>query len=269
MGTFSVDWLALREPADHASINAQVRQHLRAYFAGHSSIRAVDLGCGTGSNLRSLTPDLPGRQDWRLVDFDLKVLEIARTRAAEFATRERRITAETKRADLSQNDLTGLLDAADLVSAAAFFDLVSTDAIKSMVDQIAEAGCAFTTSLTYDGIVAWLPQHTLDPAMRDAFNAHQRLDKGFGPAAGPEATNILAAAFERHGYQILRGASPWILTSRFAELQRQTNAGWARAVSETSTISDEDLKRWLQFRQAGDEAVTIVGHEDLLALPPK
>jgi len=269
MSTFSVDWLALRESADHASINAKVRQHLRAYFAGHSSIRAVDLGCGTGSNLRSLAPDLPVEQNWTLVDFDPHVLEVAQTRAAEIATGGRRIFVITKSVDLSQHDLSGLLDTADLVSAAAFFDLVSADTIEDMAARIAKTGCAFVTSLTYDGIVAWLPQHTLDAVVRDAFNAHQRSDKGFGPAAGPDATNILATAFERHGYQILRGASPWVLTSQFAELRRQTNAGWARAVSETGSVSDDDLRDWLQFHQAGDAAVTIVGHEDLLALPPK
>ncbi len=269
MGTFSADWLALREPADHASINAQVRQHLRAHFAGRSSVQVVDLGCGTGSNLRSLASDLPPEQVWTLVDADAQVLQIAHAHSQEFDTCAGRVLIETKLADLSQGDIADLICEADLVSASAFFDLVSPAIIERMAAQIAGAGCVFATTLTYDGIAAWLPQHSLDAALRDAFNVHQHSDKGFGAAAGPDATGALVAAFEHHGYQVVRGASPWVLTSRFAELRRQTDDGWAQAVAETGQISQDDLEEWLAFRNRQNSAVTIVGHEDVLALPPE
>src|SRR5690606_5694169 len=82
MSGFSPDWLALREPADHASINAAVRAACVRVFAGRDIVRIVDLGCGTGSNLRSLAPALGVRQHWSLIDNDPALLEIAGTSAA-------------------------------------------------------------------------------------------------------------------------------------------------------------------------------------------
>lgn len=269
MSHFSEAWLALREPADHAAINAGVRQRLRQYFADAGAIQIVDFGCGTGSNLRSLTPDLPAGQAWTLVDHDAQILAIAEQRTMSSAFCQRVASVRTQGADLATDDISHLIMEADLVTAAAFFDLVSQAFIDQMAAKIAKAGAAFLAILTYDGIVAWLPQHPLDPALRAAFNTHQRSDKGFGIAAGPDATDALAAAFVRHGYTVIRGASPWMLTSRFSELRRQTDEGWAHAVAETGRIAPADLQAWKDFRETASSAVTIVGHEDLLALPPE
>jgi SAM-dependent methyltransferase len=75
--SFSPEWLALREPVDHASVNSQVREALRRYFTRHTSIRVVDLGCGTGSNVRGTAGALGRRQTWTLVDYDPKLLKAA------------------------------------------------------------------------------------------------------------------------------------------------------------------------------------------------
>jgi len=48
-------------------------------------VTIVDLACGTGSTLRALSPHLPARQTWRLVDNDLSLL----ARAADSARPER------------------------------------------------------------------------------------------------------------------------------------------------------------------------------------
>ena len=42
----------------------------RAHFGGRRPIRVVDLGCGTGSNLRATAPLLGAEQHWTLVDYD-------------------------------------------------------------------------------------------------------------------------------------------------------------------------------------------------------
>ena len=85
--SFSAEWLALREPADHAAVNIQVRAALTARFEKKDHIKVVDLGCGAGSNLRGTWSALPRWQSWTLVDYDQKLLDEARVRLTHWADR--------------------------------------------------------------------------------------------------------------------------------------------------------------------------------------
>ena len=78
MSGFSPDWLALREPVDHRSRNPQLVRALQARFEGRSTVTVVDLGCGTGSNLRAVAPLLGSEQSWTLVDNDQEVIRARR-----------------------------------------------------------------------------------------------------------------------------------------------------------------------------------------------
>jgi SAM-dependent methyltransferase len=278
--SFSPEWLALREPADHASVNGGLRDTLRARFAARELVRVVDLGCGAGSNLRGTWRALGTRQHWTLVDYDPKLLAAAKARLSAFGKGKpsgdgglflslpgASIEVTLRQADLSRGDLGPIIDGADLVTAAALFDLASMKLIDTLADAIAARKQTFYTVLTYDGIASWLPRHPADAAMREAFNAHQRGDKGFGPAAGPGATDALDKAFARHNYIVTRGKSPWILDRRFLQLRRELDQGFAGAVRETGKVAAADIDSWLAQRLASDEAVTIIGHEDLLAVP--
>jgi SAM-dependent methyltransferase len=278
--SFSPEWLALREPVDHESVSAKVRDRLRSRFAGRSTIRVVDLGCGAGSNLRGTWNVLGPRQHWTLVDYDPKLLAAARARLTSFGKGEpladgglrltlpgTTIDVAFRQADLSGGDLGAILDGADLVTAAALFDLASARLLDTLASAVAARGQTFFTVLTYDGIAAWLPGHPADNAMREAFNAHQRSDKGFGPAEGPQATATLAKAFTGRDYSVLQGRSPWIIDRGFAELRRELDKGFAGAVRETGRVLAADIDSWLAARLAEADAVTIIGHEDLLAMP--
>ena len=82
MSGFSAEWLALREPYDLRARNPAVLDAVAAALKSHSSVRIVDLACGTGSTLRALGPHLPARQNWKLVDNDLGLLARADGHAA-------------------------------------------------------------------------------------------------------------------------------------------------------------------------------------------
>ena len=57
--SFSPEWLALREPADHAARSTSLMARLGRHFAGRERISVVDLGCGAGSNLRGVRARRP------------------------------------------------------------------------------------------------------------------------------------------------------------------------------------------------------------------
>jgi SAM-dependent methyltransferase len=279
--SFSADWLALREPADHAALNPEVRHALGRRFQGHKSIGVVDLGCGAGSNLRGTWAVLPRLQNWTLVDYDPKLLNAARTRLSEWADRaapsgdgllltkgDKAINVSFRQADLASGSLASVFQDADLITAAALFDLISVERIEDVAAAITQRGQTFFTVLTYDGHTRWTPAHPADDGIREAFNRHQKTDKGFGPAAGPGGTTALAKAFYGRGYRVLRGTSPWIVDDHFGALQLELDRGFASAARETGAVPEADIASWLKARETAAGAVSVIGHEDLLAVSP-
>lgn len=275
--SFSPEWLALREPADHRSRNAEVAATLARYFAGTSDTKVVDLGCGTGSNLRATSLLLGPVQHWTLVDYDPALLAAARVRLSEWADvaasdadtlvltkGARRLHVAFRQADLVKHLDAALGSTPDLVTASALFDLCSPGFIETFAAAVATRKTAFFTVLTYNGEQSWSPKHALDEAARLAFNAHQKTDKGFGVSAGPDAPAVMAAAFRRLGYAVHEGESPWVLQGRHdAGLVGELAQGFAGAVAETGHVDAAALANWRAITRAG----AVVGHTDSLALP--
>src|SRR6266853_6431488 len=81
MSGFAAEWLALREPYDARARNPAIGDAANGLVIDLDPVTIVDLACGTGSTLRILSPLLPARQTWRLVDNDLSLL----ARAADSA----------------------------------------------------------------------------------------------------------------------------------------------------------------------------------------
>lgn len=281
MSGFSADWLALREPADHAARDAGTLAALGAHLAGLNHATIVDIGCGTGSNLRATALALPVMaQSWTLVDYDPNLLAAARAALSAWAdTAEERgeelvltkdgkfISVDTRVLDLNTELETIAGWRPDLVTAAAFFDLVSSPWIERFVAALARRKLPLYTVLTYDGRSIWTPPHASDEAVNAAFHAHQATDKGFGPSAGPNATTLLAQGFTAAGYTVTLGDSPWRLTpDQGGELIRELADGIAAAVSETGMVSQADAKAWRAAH--GADASVLIGHLDLLAAPP-
>ncbi len=82
MSGFSADWLALREPVDALARNQELTAQLIAWRRQPGFLSVLDLGSGTGANLRFLAPWLSDQQYWRLVDADPILLADGATRFA-------------------------------------------------------------------------------------------------------------------------------------------------------------------------------------------
>ena len=255
--SFSVDWLATRRLADHRSRNADIAARLKHHFEDRASVRVLDLGCGTGSNMAATSKLLPNNQHWTLVDNDLALLHRIEP--------VNNIPFETQQADLA-HDLDALFNQQfDLVTASALFDLAGSTFTHELVRRTSEISAAFFTVLTYDGHEGWLPAHKYDAQVLAAFHADQHTDKGLGPALGPEATKFLASAFTEAGYETQVGKSDWHLsdakdTALIRMLADGIHAATAPVLGDTAVSWHEERVKASSVR---------IGHLDLIALPPK
>ncbi|MDQ0315994.1 methyltransferase domain-containing protein [Amorphus orientalis] len=261
--TFPSEWLKLREPADLQARNRVVVAHLAADLSGRDGLHAVDLGAGTGSTVRALSPHLPQRMRWTLADNDPALLAEASWRLPEEQV-------ETRRVDLDR-DLEAVFDPVpDLVTCSALLDLVSEAWLDRLVERLASLRIPFYAALTYDGSTTLSPGDPIDPVVVDAINQHQHGDKGFGPALGPDAGAVAVEKLRTAGFAVESGQSDWLLDSDDAALTHALVNGWAEAAGEIGLLAPVDLGGWRQRRLAAADAGDLaarVGHIDILARP--
>jgi len=265
MSGFSASWLALREPYDRRARNADVLNAMAARFREQSSIAVVDLGCGTGSTLRAISPRLPAQQSWRLVDNDLSLL----AHAAGLA-RPPKVTVAARTVDLVRDLELALDGPADLVTTSALLDLVSQEWIDRLAIESAARRLPVYAALTYQGQVELAPVDDQDIVIVAAVNRHQNTDKGFGPALGPDAVKHAVKAYEKVGYGVLQGPSDWVFEPNDREIQLEVLSGWAGAALELDMLSQARIDSWLTRRrklvEAGRSTMRI-GHIDIFAAP--
>src|SRR3954463_15666172 len=125
MESFSADWLALREPADVAARSSSLPRAVASGQAHPLPMRVLDLGAGTGANLRFMAGPLPQPQHWLLVDHDARLLDQVPSRMPP----DRRALCQVTmmRADLADIESieSAIFEKRSLVTASALLDLVS------------------------------------------------------------------------------------------------------------------------------------------------
>lgn len=290
MSTFSSQWLKLREPVDHRSRHPDLQASVITYLdqialTKKTPLRITDLGSGTGSNLRALAPLIQHPQQWTLVDYDLELLQVAKVTLSEWADEclevsdtlakkglpsslaplriikgQQQITVDFCCIDLSQEIESVLKLPADLITAAAFFDLVAQDWLVRFCDGLTQP---LYTVLSYNGEENWQPPMSTDQSILAAFHAHQQTDKGFGCAAGPAAIRQLEDLLKARHFQTICAPSPWILEEPDRELMQNLVVGSAQAVLATQMVPAELVHHWEKSRLLADQC--IIGHTDFFA----
>lgn len=270
------DWLALREPADRqardraAGFLLPLTQRLGQQGMPRRRLRVVDLGSGTGANLRWLAPRLAdlgvaaaADQRWTLIDHDPRLHPWGPAPGESVGGP----AVTTVHADvLGLSRILSLTGGADLVTAAALLDLLDGPRLRAVVDAVVAHASSALFSLSVTGAVDLDPADPLDDALAAAFDAHQRREGRLGPDAG----SATVAAFARHGWSVLEAATPWVLAPTQGGLIDAWLVGRVEAAVEWQPALAAPAAAWLARRRRQWRRGMLgvrVHHVDLLALP--
>lgn len=250
---FKPDWLSLREPADHAARDAALLAKAAACLSSHHKV--LDLGSGTGSTARAFAAHGFEALSWRFLDDDAGLLNIAKDRHQD---------AECVCMSLAELERLPLQDVG-LVTASALLDLMSDDWVRSLARTLYEKAIPLYAALSYNDVMQWDPAHEADTAVTQAFNRHQRSDKGLGPALGGNAGERTAQIFREEGFDVTLANSPWSLGPDQAELHSELLVGIGAASAEAG---ETKALAWTETRQSAvSHSRVVIGHTDLIALP--
>lgn len=258
--SFSQDWLTLRAGFDARARARSPEQRLAEWATQRAAatgrpLSVVDLGAGSGNNHRHLRPRLPVAQTWTLVDSDRGLLTAAQVAEPTVAVRV---------ADLASDLESTLPDGTDLVTASALIDLVSAPWLARLLARVDALGAALMVVLTYDGRTEWEPADPLDRRVLELVNTHQRTDKGFGAALGPDAGPTLARLV---GPRLIQATSDWVIEPDDTAMRAALANGWAAAATDLAPERAWLIEEWRK-RSVDRPARLTVGHVDQLVIPP-
>ena len=232
MSGFSADWLALREPHDLRARNPAVLEAVAAFFALHSQVRVVDLACGTGSTLRALSAAFAGAT---ALEAGRQRSRVARARRSD-ASRSHHYRGHPRsqprpRIRTRRNHRSGRRPRpCSIWSPSAGWSGLRIAIVAREIP--------FYAALSYDGRIDLTPPDPLDNAIMNGVNAHQRTDKGFGPALGPDAAAFRHRALRSAG---LSGGARHIGLGHRSRCRRHANRNFVRLG-----------KRGVRYRRATD-----------------
>ena len=270
---FSRNWLQLRESVDHRSRSHALASALLDCLDSKQRINILDLGSGTGSNLRYLSKYLGDlNQHWTLLDQDESLLEnIKKT-----STNSMQIVPVV--GNILDKGLQ-LVQGSDLVTGSALLDLTSEEWLHNLAESLARQGCPAYFALSYTGNISWFSHHKLKSNNSNPkdhnficglINRHQRRDKGTGPALGPLAVIRLDELLRDRGYITKCHPSHWILGHEDSLLKKALIEDWSHSALEECPDKKKKILSWrhscLSLADSTD-GILKVSHLDILAVP--
>lgn len=291
--SFTADWLDLRAPFDALARGAAGPRRLTQRFGvatGRSDgpVRLLDLGGGTGANLRSVAAALARDQVWTVVDNDPDLLARVAPLCADWAQAKgwsaprdarptvlidetRHITVQTRQCDLAADVGTIDLASFDGLTASALLDLVSADWLAALLAAWTSTGRPLLFALSVDGRLCWTPRHRHDATVAELFFRDLERDKGFGPALGKAAAATAASMLNDAGYRVTTARSGWCVDPRHRRMHRALLGFVVDAAHRAAPAAGALIDGWAAARRADSAAGTLglrVGHVDLLATRP-
>lgn len=286
MSGFDLDWLRLRSRFDEAARAPALSKRFAQELGPEP--RLLELGCGSGANLRHLAPQLGARQSWLMLDSDEALLAAVEPETRAWADQRgwlvagrggsaflmegegREVTVSLRQADLAEEMDAVPWTEVDAVTGSALLDLTSGAWLDGLAVALLGHRLRALFVLGFDGRLRWRPTDPADREIEQAFRRHQGGDKGFGPAKGPDATEYLGRALRRPGWTVVSATSDWRIAPPERAMLEAMIGGVATAACEAEPGRAKGFRAWEASRLAqavSGRTALVVGHVDLLVLP--
>ena len=284
-----IQWLAHRYACDAEARHPEIEHKFLAFFEQHqTALKVVDVGSGTGANVRYYFDHIPHAQEWTLIEQNGSLRDECRRSLAAFAKeqgydwQERddtfrladaqktatirlvpgRIEHIEQLADLSQTDV---------VTANAVFDLLSYEHFDTLVGTLARHNVCLLATLNYYE-TSFLPFSEEDYRFTRWYHLHMKRPQPTGIAMGPDCSEEMLDVLAEHHMMIEQEGSQWHLKQHATTMHHYLLHFIEHAVAELSLSTDEqhDFDAWLSHKKTlcrQRKLEIIVDHSDIFAYP--
>lgn len=283
---FDPNWLQERYRFDAAARNQEIAWQCIHQFAFLNHIQIVDLGSGTGANVRHYLEQFPQNQTWFCVEEDdaLKTMfwqnmvQLAEADGYAYQLSDNQIKMEKPghwieihfvEGNLMQVDNLVDLLRTDLILANAVFDLFSQKQFEELIQTISHHSLSLLFTLNYEGM-KFFPVEKEDAYYIDQYNAHMQRPQDFGKGMGPDASQLMEQALHASLAEVKKGESNWEIEVEDGKMlhyllgffEDALGDWWATEAEKMAFLGWVAHKRQLIDQQQLD---AVVHHQDVLA----
>ena len=205
---FSTIWLEERFRFDAAARNAQLEHICLKYIDKYPRVNLVDVGAGSGANVRHWAERIPQDQSWTLVEQDGELLaeglqltaawgkergfEVYEGSKGEwiFSTSSKKVQVKGVVGSLLDINEQVDLTTQHMVMANAVFDLFSVQQFETFARQIQPHSLAFYPTINYAGM-GFEVLHPGDAQMVAWYEGHMERNRPEGRAMGKTCSNFM------------------------------------------------------------------------------
>ena len=283
-------WLAHRFACDAQARHHEIEHKFLAFFEQHqTALKVVDVGSGTGANVRYYFDRIPHTQEWTLIGQSTQLLDEGVNSLSAFAQEndygwqhqsnntfvltdaEKTATIKLVSGSIEHIEQLADLPQADIVTANAVFDLLSFEQFDALVEKLAQHDVCLLATLNYYE-TSFLPFFKEDHRFLRWYHMHMKRPQPMGIAMGPDCSEEMLDLLAQHHMMIEQEGSQWHLKKCDSTMHRYLLHFIEHAIAELSLSPEEkqDFDAWINKKKdlcRQRELEIIVDHSDIFAYP--
>ncbi len=282
-------WLSYRFACDAKARNQNIEKKFLDFFKHHNhQLHLADVGAGTGANFRYYFDKIPQNQEWVFIEQDPRMIKATLHCLEKFAQdRDYRLQQNHDTLTISHQDKTahikllqGTLDRiehladlqkVDVVTANAFFDLISYDQFEIFTRKLSENEVCLLATLNYYE-TSFLPFSECDHRFLRFYHMHMKRPQSFGIAMGRDCSEEMLDLLRQHHMLIEQEASQWHISRSNTAMHHFLLNFMEKAIHELNLVPEEqhDFNNWMAEKKklCHDRLLEInVDHSDIFAYP--